>query len=290
MNMLQFILSFLSIGSLYAIMSVGFALVFSVSRLSNFSHGSAVAVAAYIGYFLLTAGIPWYFALILTMIGSAILDGLIELVALRRIRKNGSSPTIMFVATITVMMLLQNIMTLLFTANPRRYPSLFRSSMLTIGDAKLSKTNLIIILMTIVSLLILDWFIKKTRFGCAIRASAEDRITSSLMGIKTDFVISVVFMIAGVLAGLAGFFMGSRYSVYPSFGQIVGKAFVSTIIGGLGSISGAVLGGFLLGLMEVVITYLLGSTWVPIFSFGITIAFMVFRPQGLAGKRIEDKA
>lgn len=288
--MLQFILSFLSIGSLYAIMSVGFALVFSVSRLSNFSHGSVLAVAGYIGYFLLTAGVKWYFALPLTMLGCLLVDAAIELFALRRIRKNGSSPTIMFVATITVMMLLQNIMTLLFTANPRRYPSLFETTMITIGDAKVSKTNLIIILVTIISLLVLDWFIKKTRFGCAIRAAAEDRITSSLMGIRTDLVISVVFMIAGILAGLAGFFMGSRYSVYPSFGQIVGKAFVSTIIGGLGSISGAVLGGFLLGLIEVIITYVLGSTWVPIFSFGITIAFMVFRPQGIAGKRTEDKA
>ena len=201
--MLQFVLSFLSIGSLYAIMSVGFALVFSVSRLSNFSHGSALAVGGYIGYFLLTAGVKWYFALILTMLGCAVLDGVIELVALRRIRKNGSSPTIRFVATITVMMLLQNVMTLLFTANPRRYPSLFESSMLTIGDAKLSKTNLIIVLAAIVSLLILDWFIKKTRFGCAIRAAAEDRITSSLMGIRTDLVISVVFMIAGVQIGRA---------------------------------------------------------------------------------------
>ncbi len=288
--MLQFFLSFLSIGSLYAIMSVGFALIFSVSRLSNFSHGSVLAVAGYLGYFLLDAGVKWYFALLLTMLGCMILDAIIELVALRRLRKRGSSPTILFVATITVMMLLQNIMTLLFTANPRRYPALFENSMLTIGDAKLSKTNLIIIVVTVVTLLILDWFIKKTRFGCAIRAAAEDRITSSLMGIKTDLVISAVFMIAGMLAGLAGFFMGSRYSVYPSFGQIVGKAFISTIIGGLGSISGAVMGGFLLGLIESVITYTLGSTWVPIFSFGITIAFMVFRPQGLAGKRTEDKA
>jgi len=271
-------------------MAVGFALVFSVSRLSNFSHGSVIAVAGYVGYFVLTAGVPWYLAVLLTMVACAVLGALIEFVALRRIRKNGLSPTLMFVATITVMMLLQNLMTIFFTANPRRYPSFFEKATITIGSATTSKTSLIIIVVSIVALLVLEWFIRSTKFGRALRAASEDRVTSSLMGIRTDLVVTIVFALAGALAGVAGFFMGSKYSVYPAFGQIIGKAFISTIIGGLGSIGGAVIGGYLLGILEVVITIIFGSTWVPIFTFGIAIAFMVFYPQGVAGKRVEEKA
>lgn len=287
---MQYVITSISIGSIYALIAVGFALIFSVMNLSNFSHGSIMAIGAYIGYLLVKAGINPLLSVLVTMFSCAVLAAFIELVLFRRIRKKSSAPIYLFVASVTLLMLLTNVLILIFGGKSVVFPSLFEVPYIVVKDVYISKISIVVTAVAIVLLLLLEWFLFKTKYGIAIRAAAQDRRACSLMGCNVDLIITLVFALAGLLGGCGGFFLGISYSVYPRLGNIIGKAFVATVIGGMGSIKGAIIGAFILGIVEVAVNYFFGSVYVAVFVYAIAIAFMIIRPQGIAGVKIDNKA
>jgi len=280
---MQYLVTGLAIGAVYALIAVGFAMVFSILSFSNFSHGVVMACGGFIGYFLVTAGCPWVLAFILTAVACGLLDVALEFLAFRKLRISNGPLIYLFVASITVLTLIENVLSKLFGKNVFGYPSMFEVSTVPIFGAVIPKTYILMLAISIVSLVLLNIFLKKTRVGIAIRAAATDLTTCSLMGIRVNLIISIAFFIAGVIGGLAGMFLGINYTVYPQIGQMVVKGFMASVIGGLGSLNGAIIGAFALGIIEMLLTYFFSASITPIGTFLVILAFLVFRPQGIAG-------
>jgi branched-chain amino acid transport system permease protein len=278
-----------SVGSVYALVSVGFALVYGVLRLSNFSHGGVMVIGAYIGFLMMLGGIPWYISLATATLSCTALSMFIEFVALRRLRNNGSAPIYPFISSVTVLIVINNVLSVFFGSRVRVFPKIFEVSSISIGGVNFAKMNILIIGVCVVLLVALTWFLKKTKAGIAIRAAAADQTVCRLMGINTNLVISLVFGLAGALAGTGGMFLGMSYSVYPDLSNIVGKAFMATVIGGLGSLPGAVIGAFLLAIVETLLQVNAGWEWISIGSFALGVLFLLLRPRGILGEKIETK-
>ena len=311
---LQQLLNALSIGSLYALMAVGLAMVFGILRLINFAHGDLMMVAAYIAYFALSAKLPFAVAVPL-MIGGTILVGiLMERVAYRPIR---NAPAIAALLTsFAVGQMLQNGTLLItrFASKPVQiaFPSPAElSGPLTIGALSISKVNTVSLVVGPILLFLLILFITRTKLGLSMRAVAEDIRAAQLMGIDTNRVIVVAFVIGSALASIAGLLYAAQagqINPYLGFTPVL-KAFIAAMIGGFGSISGAMIGGYALGLLEVTLTALPGlgdilpasstnpavisffKTYLPsslssyrdAFVFLILILLLLFRPGGILG-------
>lgn len=287
---MQYLITGLAIGAVYALIAVGFAMVYSILNFSNFSHGVIMACGGFIGYFLVTSGCPWILSFVLTAVLCGILDIIVELLAFRRIRIKRGPLIYLFVASITVLSLIENILAKAFGKNIFGYPPLFEVTTVEIFGAVIPKTYILMFIVSIALLVLLNLFLQKTRVGIAIRAAATDLDTCSLMGIRVNLVISIAFFITGVVGGIAGMFLGINYTVYPQMGQLVVKGFMASVIGGLGSLNGAIIGAFMLGVIETVLTYFFGASLTPIGTFIILVAFLIFRPQGIAGISAEQKA
>jgi branched-chain amino acid transport system permease protein len=286
---MEFIGFALAIGAIYSLISVGFALVFSILNFSNFSHGVVMAVGAYTGYFIMAAGRPWYVALLGAGLCCGVMGVLIEFLAFRKLRISNGPIIYLFVASITVLMLVQNILSLRFGGWVLAYPPLFNGASISLGSVKLPVVYALMITTALISLALLSFFLVRTKQGIAIRAAAKDLKTCSLMGIKINVLISLVFFISGLLGGFAGMFFGMTYSVFPQVGSVIVKGWMAVIIGGMGSLGGAVLGSFFLAFLETGITFIFGSNYAPIGLFLIVVTFLVFRPQGIAGVSSEHK-
>ena len=181
-------------------------------------------------------------------------------------------------------------MTAFFGGNIRQVKYKWPITTLQLGPAKVGFIDILCFATALVILLILWYFLEKTLFGVAIRASAFDTRTAGLMGVNTNTIAMIVFAISGVCAGIAGFFHGFKYAVYPSMGGIATKAFIASVIGGLGSLEGAVVGGLLLGILETMIAGYLSSTYRDLFSYTILIVVLLFMPYGLLGKNRKEKS
>lgn len=290
-NIISILINGISVGAVYALIAVGFSLVFSILKFSNFAHGGLMSVAAYIGYFF-AAYFKTNFVLtiILTIVATGFVGLFVELIGFRRIRKSNSAIIFYFVSSITVGMLLESVLTLINGTNFFVYPKFFDSSSFEIFGFIVSRLDVIILGVSIAVLLILLFVIKKTKLGLSIRAVALDANISCLMGINTNMVVMATFFIAGSLAGISGVLLGISYTVYPQLGQLVVKGFIASVLGGLGSLDGAVYGAFLLGIVEVILIMLLGSTLSPVLLFAIMLVFLMIRPQGIAGTLISEKA
>lgn len=286
---MQYLITGLAIGSVYALIAVGFAMVFSILSFSNFSHGVIMACGGFIGYFLVTNGCPWILAFIITAVTCGLLDMAVEFLAFRKLRISSGPLIYLFVASITVLTLIENVLSKLFGKNVFGYPAIFKVSTVEIFGAVIPKTYILMLVISITSLVLLNIFLKKTKTGIAIRAAATDLTTCSLMGIRVNLIISIAFFIAGVIGGLAGMFLGINYTVYPQMGQLVVKGFMASVIGGLGSLNGAIIGAFALGVIEMLLTYFFSASITPIGTFLVILAFLIFRPQGIAGISQDQK-
>lgn len=289
--MLQILLNGISTGAVYSLIAIGFALVFNILKFSNFSFGATMTASAFIAYFLV-ASKGW--GLAATLLCSAAAGSLIglagELIGFRRILNNHSAPTYFFVSSITLGTLYEGLVTLKTGTNFYVYPTFFETSALNIGNAVISRENLIILAISAVSLAVLAFVIQKTPIGRQIRAASFDRETAKLMGINSTLIIQIVFMISGFFGGLAGCFLGIKYTLTSTLGSMVVKGFISSVIGGLGSLTGAVIGSMLLGIMEAVFLSMWGSGWATIASFALMLIFLLVRPQGIAGSNVQEKA
>lgn len=291
--MTQLLISGISLGSVYALIAVGFAIVFSILRFSNFAHGGMISACAFIGYFFqasFDSSPPFFVTVLFTAACGVVMAIVIDTIAYRRIRKKQAPTLYYFLASITIAILIEQILSVFFGKNLYGYPQIFENTTFHIGNFRFSSIDTLILGVSLVILTVLLLVINKTRIGLAIRTVAISPETSRLMGINSNVVIMTVFAIAGALAGISGVLLGTKYSVYPSLGSsMMIKGFIVSVIGGLGSLSGAIPAAMILGVVEIFLTYWLGSLATPVVLFGLMLVFLAVRPEGIAGKFAKDK-
>ena len=306
--LLQQILNGLVLGSMYALVALGYTMVYGIIGLINFAHGDVLMVGALTSWTIIGAmreaspGMPgWVMLLVATLIAMVVCAALnftIEKLAYRPLR---NSPRLApLITAIGVSILLQTLAMIIWKPNPKSYPSTLSREPIDIFGAVLSVTQITILATTVVVLALLMWLVNRTNLGRAMRATAENPRVAALMGIKPDVVISATFIIGAMLAAIAGIMWASNYgTVQHAMGFMPGlKAFVAAVMGGIGNLGGAVLGGVLLGLIESLgAGYLgaltggfLGSQYTDIFAFIVLAFVLILRPSGLLGERVADRA
>ncbi len=284
MLLLQQLINGLSLGSVYALISVGFALIFSVLKFSNFAHGSVIMLSAYFGLWISNRfATSLWLTLLLCALAGGIVAVIIEKIGFRPIRLRGGSTIYFFVSSISISLFFESFMTALLGGQFYMYRNFFKETTISLGTLIIPWTSVLTLIVSSGALIFLLHVLYRTRIGIAIRAASTDLFTPNLMGADVDLIVSVAFFLSGVLAGISGLFLGINLTVYPQIGGLVIKGFVATVIGGLGSLSGAVFGALLLGMGETLITAYLGGSVTPIFSFSIMFIFLLLKPEGIAG-------
>jgi branched-chain amino acid transport system permease protein len=290
---LQLLFNGISLGAVYALIAVGFALVFSILKFSNFAHGGMISASAYIAYFFQAAfpeTPPLWLTIIFTSIASLVVALLLDTICYRNIRKKNSPTIYYFVASITFGILIEQILNVFYGKASYGFPRMFEKTSIQLFGAKVSTLDAVMLAISIGILVVLMIIIEKTKLGLAIRAVSIDSHTGRLMGINSGLVIVFTFALAGLLAGVSGTLLGMKYSVYPTLGSsMVVKGFIASTIGGLGSLPGAIIAAILLGIVEMISVYNLGSSVTPVLLFGIMLLFLFVRPQGISGKFAQDK-
>ena len=305
---IQQIINGLVLGSMYALVALGYTMVYGIIGLINFAHGEVLMVGALTSWSiigLMKDAMPdapgWLILLIATVIAcicAATLNFVIEKVAYRPLR---NSPKLApLITAIGMSLLLQTLAMIIWKPNYKPYPTLMPSTPFDIGGAVITPTQVLILGMTAVALAVLMWLVNYTKLGRAMRATAENPRVAALMGVKPDVVISATFVIGAVLAAIAGVMWAANYgTVQHSMGFLPGlKAFTAAVFGGIGNLAGAVVGGILLGLIEslgagyigALTGGVLGSNYSDIFAFIVLIGVLTLRPSGLLGERVADRA
>lgn len=288
-NIFPYLLSGISVGGQYALIAVGYTMVYGILRLINFAHGDIFTAA---GFFMvyLTSALPMHISLPLVIILTAILGFAVERVAYKPLR---SAPRMsVMISAIGVSYLLQNLMWYITGGLAKQYPTIdWLSQTITIGSASTKMVTLVTPVVTILLVIILVTIIQKTKIGMAMRAVSKDFETARLMGIKINSVISVTFVIGSLLAAIGSVLYFSNYtSVTPTAGAMPGlKAFVAAVFGGIGSIPGAVIGAFIIGICENIIKALGYTTFSDAFTFALLIVILLFKPTGLFGEKLTEK-
>ncbi len=292
-EVVQQIINFLSIGSIYALIALGVALIFSILKLINFAHGELMTFAGYAMFFFHGFGVPWLLLVPIAILSSVVAAVLLERVAYRLLR--GAQPLTLLLTSFAVSLILQSGFLLAFGARPKaiEFP-IWVDAFFIVGDIRIQWLDIVTFCVTMLIVLTLTVFLRRSITGLALRSAASDFNTTKLMGIHANRVIVGTFVVAGVLAGLAAlFYFASTPVVAPKSGfEPMLKGFIATVIGGMGSLVGAVIGAFLLAALEVFVEVtLVGSldVYVDAIVFGIAVLILRFRPAGLFGlRRIED--
>ncbi len=289
---LQQLINGLSLGALYALIAVGFAMIVNILKFSNFAHGGILGMSAYAG-FLAATRLGWslFPSILVGMATGALLAVVIEFIAFRWIRKQQGQLVYFFVTSITTMMLLEQILIISFGASFESFPyDIIKVKAIQLGALTISVNYLVSLFLTIIAFSLLIYVLKKTKIGVAIRAASNDLVATSLMGINVDLVIVSAFAVSGMLGGLAGVLYGLTASLSPQIGQIVVKGFIASILGGMGNLTGVAIAAILLGIIEVFLIITIGSGLAPVVIFVIMVLFLLIRPQGFAGVSFTDKA
>lgn len=288
---MQQLVNGLSVGGIYGLASVGYALIYSVLGFSNFVHGEFSMVGAYAALLtLVMLKFPFPASVVLGVMVSGLVAVGVERLAYRPLRMKNASSLYFFVAAMGMSIFLQNFALILFGANYNPFPEVLPSTTLRLGTLSFGTADMLIFAISMVAVVILQGILHYTRIGRAIRAAAYDRDAASVLGINMNQICFIIFFLTGILAGLSGIFRGIKYTVYPTMGIIVIKAWICAILGGLGSISGALAGGLVLGVAETLIAGFLSTSYRDVFAFILLIAVLLFRPAGLFGKFVEEKA
>ena len=304
--LLQQIINGLVLGSMYALVALGYTMVYGIIGLINFAHGEVLMVGALVSWsvigILQGLGLPGWLVLLLSMLVAcavaALLNYSIEKVAYRPLR---NAPRLApLITAIGMSILLQTLAMIIWKPNYKAFPTLLPSTPIAVGGATITPTQVMILLLTGLSLSLLMWLVHATRLGRAMRATAENPKVAALMGVQPDKVISATFIIGAVLAAIAGVMWAANYgTAQHTMGFLPGlKAFTAAVFGGIGNLAGAVVGGILLGLIESIgagyigqlTGGILGSHYADIFAFVVLIAVLTLRPSGLLGERVADRA
>jgi branched-chain amino acid transport system permease protein len=274
-------------GSLYALIAIGFVIIFGTMNLVTFAHGEVYMVGAFVGAFAMTLWhLPWFVALAMGMAAAWVLGFLIEKVAFRPLRTAGHMPPLLI--TIGLSIILKDLAVVLFGAENRPVPSIYEQTVRVAG-VQVSVLQLVILGLAAFLFLVLHLLIQGTKIGRAMRATAQDHEAASAMGVNVNRVFSIAFSLASCLGGAAGVMIGIYYNaVYPTMGGTAGlKGFAACIFGGLTSIPGAILGGIIIGVVENLTVQFLASGYRDVVAFLVMVIVLVLRPQGLLGRKLK---
>lgn len=289
---IQQLINGLSVGSVYALMAVGYALIYSLLNFTNFAHSITVTIGASTTFFFLTYAMENLFLGIVAGIAvAAILAAFIEFIAYRPLLKRNARRVYLMIIGLGISVMGDNLIIIAFSGRFRIFPVNFPAESIQILGANIGVVDLLIFFVSMAALLIVEWIIKKTKLGLAIRSASYSLEATSLMGVDTFKLILSIFLIAGSLAGVAGTLLGAKYTTYPSLGTFyTNKAFICAVFGGLGSLPGAVVGALILGVSEAMISAYVSTTLRDLFAYFLLIVILLIRPSGLLGKSSEDKA
>lgn len=283
----QQIFNGLTLGMAYALIAVGYSLVFGILRLVNFSHGSVYAFGAHIALLFVGMNFGVFPAILLSMIITGLLGIAIDKTALEPLRKKKSLPIASLITTIGISNIIQNLLTVYFGSERKAFPALFDFGAIQLGSIRIQWTQICMCLVSLGLMLLLLFIVNKTKIGLAMRACQQNAKAANLMGVNVNFVISFTFFLGGVSAAIAGALISGYYQiVYPTMGYMAGlKAFAAAVLGGIGSLPGALIGGLLVGVSESMAATFLGSTYRDSMAFIILILVLIVRPNGLFGKK-----
>ncbi|HEM3670214.1 TPA: branched-chain amino acid ABC transporter permease [Streptococcus suis] len=294
--MLQQLVNGLILGSVYALLALGYTMVYGIIKLINFAHGDLYMMGAFMGYFLLNnltfiadGGTRFFVALILAMVGTAILGVVIEFFAYRPLRN--STRIAALITAIGVSFFLEYSMVKLFTADVKAFPQAIESVNFNLGPVSVTNIQLIILGVSLALMVALQLIVKRTKMGKAMRAVSVDSDAAQLMGINVNRTISFTFALGSALAGAAGVLLGLYYNqIEPLMGMTPGlKAFVAAVLGGIGIIPGAALGGFVIGIIETFTYVIEFDTFRDAIVYAVLIIILLVRPSGILGKNVKEK-
>ncbi|MBQ7679008.1 MAG: branched-chain amino acid ABC transporter permease [Butyrivibrio sp.] len=290
MDFLSYLISGLGLGSVYAIIALGYTMVYGIAKMLNFAHGDVIMIGAYVAFFALSgAGLPLPVATLLAVLVCTVLGVVIERLAYKPLRQ--ASALSVLITAIGVSYFLQNAAQLVWSSSTKVFPAVIQNGGLSVGGLTVSYLTLLTIGVCILVMVGLTLFINYTRTGRAMRACSEDKGASTLMGINVNSMISITFAIGSGLAAIASVLLCAAYpSVYPTLGAMPGiKAFTAAVFGGIGSIPGAFLGGILLGVIEILAKAYISTQLSDAIVFAVLILVLLIKPTGLLGKRIREK-
>lgn len=288
--MLQQLVNGLILGSVYALLALGYTMVYGIIKLINFAHGDIYMMGAFMGYFLINSlHLNFFLALILAMIGTAALGVLVEFLAYRPLRN--STRIAALITAIGVSFFLEYVMVYFVGANTRSFPQVIETVRYSFGPISLTNIQLMILAVSLILMVLLQVIVQKTKMGKAMRAVSVDSDAAQLMGINVNRTISFTFALGSALAGAAGVLIALYYnSLEPLMGMTPGlKSFVAAVLGGIGIIPGAALGGFVIGLLETFATAFGMSDFRDAIVYGILILILLVRPAGILGKNVKEK-
>jgi branched-chain amino acid transport system permease protein len=288
----------ITLGSIYALFALGYTMVYGILLMINFAHSEIFMVGAYLGFWALSllpaciqGWVPGYFTLVfaIAMMGAGLLAVTIERVAYRPLRR--ASRLAPLISAIGVSIFLQNFIQVTVSAQSQPYPETFGVSHYEFFGVQVNSLQIFIFALAISAMVLLQVFITKTRLGKAMRATAQNHTVSQLMGINVNFIIGITFLIGGALGGLAGVLNGMYYgSIKFNMGFFPGlKAFTAAVVGGIGNIKGAMVGGFLLGIIEALTVGYISSAYKDVILFAVLILVLIFRPTGIFGEEVTEK-
>lgn len=290
MEWLQQLVNGISLGSIYALIALGYTMVYGIIKLINFAHGDVFMLGAFIGFYAIARWDLGFFpALIIAMLLCAIIGVIIERVAYKRLRN--ATRIAALITAIGVSLLIEYLLIFFRGASAEAYPEVLPKTSISVFGASISSQSILILAVTIVLMILLQFIVHKTKIGKAMRAVSHDPDAARLMGINVDNTISATFAIGSALAGAAGVIFGVYYTrIDPLMGVLPGlKAFVAAVLGGIGSIPGAMVGGLVLGVVETVVSAIGFSLWRDAAAFVILILILILKPSGIFGKNTREK-
>ena len=290
MGFLSYLINGLGLGSVYAIIALGYTMVYGIAKMLNFAHGDVIMIGAYVAFFALNSyGLPLIPAVLLAVLVCTVLGVVIEKLAYKPLRQ--ASSLAVLITAIGVSYFLQNGAQLIWSSTTKVFPAVISNGGLELGGLSVSYVTLITIATCIVVMICLTLFVNRTKTGRAMRACSEDKGASTLMGINVSQIISITFAIGSGLAAIASVLLCASYpSVFPTLGAMPGiKAFTAAVFGGIGSIPGALLGGLLLGVIEIIAKAYISTQLSDAIVFAVLIVVLLIKPTGLLGHKISEK-
>jgi len=286
---IQLIINGLIAGAIYSLVSSGFSLIYSINKFIHFAHGSVVALSAYMLYFLFSVlGLNFGFSVILAIIFASFLGLLINIIIYKQLRKRNASSVILLIASFAVLILIESLILLFFGADVKTIGYIKVAKGIEFLGAIITPLQVFIIIVSIILLIFLFIFMKKTKIGKAMRAVSDNKDVGEIIGISSERIYNWSFIIGSAIAGIAGILVALEQNLDPTMGTgLVIKGFTAAIIGGIGSVPGAILGSFLLGLSENLGIWFLPSGYKDAIAFILLFIFLLFRPNGILGKKKE---